>query len=438
MEPVNIAILGVGTVGSGTFRVLQRNQYEISRRAGRTINIYGASVEHLNKTRDCDITGIKLTHEPFSLVEDKKVDIVVELIGGCTLAKELIMKAIANKKHVVTANKALIAEHGNEIFQFAEEQGVTVAFEGAVAGGIPIIKTIREGLGGNRIEWLAGIINGTSNYILTQMRDEGLDFQVALALAQQKGYAEADPTFDINGIDASHKLTILASIAFGIPLQHQNVLCEGIQRLTPIDILYANQMGFDIKHLGLAKRTEQGVELRVHPTLIPKKCLLAQVNGVMNAIAIHANAVGTTMYYGAGAGGEATASSVIADLVDIVRNINTPANVRVPYLAFQSNKIVSLPIVNQENIKSAFYLRLTALDEPGVLAQVTEKLSKYQISIKSIIQNPTVLSQEKVPILIVTHTVKEGNLMQALTEISTCHGIDKEIVKIRLEPLEFV
>lgn len=434
LEPVNIAILGLGTVGSGTYRVLQRNHNEISRRAGRDLNVYGAAVQNLNKKRDCDISHLKLTTDPFSLVEDPNVDIIVELIGGCTLAKDLILKAIEYKKHIVTANKALIAEHGNEIFSLAEAQGVTVAFEGAVAGGIPIIKTIREGLGANRIDWLAGIINGTCNYILTQMRDQKWDFNTALQSAQEKGYAESDPTFDIDGMDAAHKLTILASIAFGMPLQYSKVIPEGIRNLDPTDIYYASQLGYDIKHLGLAKRTVAGVELRVHPTLLPKNCLLAQVNGVMNAVVIHANAVGSTLYYGAGAGGDATASSVIADLVDIIRNMNIPAHMKVPYLAFQTKSLDNLSIMSKEEIFSAYYLRLSAKDEPGILAKVTQALGKRHISIKTIMQQPA-FSQDKVPVIIVTHPVQEGLLNSALEEIKSCEGIDNQIVSLRLEDL---
>lgn len=433
MEPVNIAILGLGTVGEGTFRVLQRNCEEISRRAGRQLNIYGASVKDLNKTRQCDTSQIKVTTDPFEFLQDPNVDIVVELIGGCTFSKDVIMAAIAQKKHVVTANKALIAEHGNEIFKLAEQHGVTVAFEGAVAGGIPIIKTIREGLGGNRIDWIAGIINGTSNYILTQMRDNHLDFQTALSQAQEKGYAEADPSFDINGTDAAHKLSILGSLAFGIPLQFDKVNIEGISHIEQIDIQFTKQLGFDIKHLGIAKRAAQGIELRVQPALIAKGSLLAQVNGVMNAVAVHANAVGTTLYYGPGAGGEPTASSVIADLVDIVRNINLPSKARVPYLAFQSDAITNIPIVPIDKIISAYYLRLNVVDEPGILAKVTDKLSAHEVSIKSLIQPPLETGSKKVPVLVLTHPILEGELLSALEEIKQCHGIDQNIVKLRIE-----
>tara|TARA_R110002110_G_scaffold404606_1_gene623086 strand:- start:96899 stop:98230 length:1332 start_codon:yes stop_codon:yes gene_type:complete len=441
LEPVNIAILGLGTVGSGTLRVLQENANEISRRAGRSLKIYGVSVRDANKKRDCDLSGIPVTTDPMSLVTDPKVDIVVELMGGEHEAKSLILSAIKNKKHVVTANKALIAEHGNEIFFQAEEQGVTVAFEGAVAGGIPIIKTIREGLGGNRIDSLAGIINGTGNYILSQMTDLGWDFETALQSAQEKGYAEADPSFDIDGVDAAHKLTILASIAFGIPLQYSSIMQEGISSLEQMDIQYANQLGYEIKHLGIAKRLTSGIELRVHPTLVAKQSLLAQVKGVMNAVAIHANAVGPTLYCGAGAGGEATASSVLADLVDVVRNMNVSKEVRVPYLAFQSHTLSDMSILLSAEIQSHYYIRLMAVDEPGILAQVTQSLGKRKISIQKIIQNEpaeqTALVENsattKVPVVIMTHLTQEGIIDEAIEEMQEYPGIHSRIVKLRIE-----
>lgn len=432
MEPVNIAIIGLGTVGTGTFQVLQRNKEEISKRAGRDIHIYAVCVKNENKERCCDLTDTIVTTNPFTLLDDPNIDIVVELIGGCTTAKEVVLTAIQKQKHVVTANKALIAEHGNEIFKQAESQGVTVAFEAAVAGGIPIIKTIREGLGGNRIDWLVGIINGTSNYILTQMRNQQLDFETALQQAQDKGFAESDPTFDIDGTDPAHKLSILASIAFGMPLNYDKVIKEGISQLQSVDMQYAAQLGYDLKHLGIAKRTQSGIECRVHPTLIARESLLAQVNGVMNAIAVHANAVGTTLYYGAGAGGEPTASSVIADIVDIVRNINLPSQVRVPYLAFQSKALTTQPIKTENEIQSAYYLRLNVVDEPGVLAKITNKLSQYDVSIRSIIQ-PPLINSDKVPILILTHPVLEDNLQKTLADLAEVAGIDQSIVKIRVE-----
>lgn len=440
MEPVNIAILGLGTVGSGTLRVLQANAHEISRRAGRELRIYGVSVRDTSKQRDCDLTEISVTTDSFALVSDPKVDIVVELMGGEEEAKELILLAIQQKKHVVTANKALIAEHGNEIFHQAEAQGVTVAFEGAVAGGIPIIKTIREGLGGNRIDSLAGIINGTSNYILSQMTDLGWDFPTALQSAQDKGYAESDPSFDIDGIDAAHKLTILASIAFGIPLQFSKVMKEGISSLEPMDIQYANQLGYDIKHLGVAKRLESGIELRVHPTLVSQQSLLSQVKGVMNAVAIHANAVGPTLYYGAGAGGDATASSVLADLIDVVRNMNVAKEVRVPYLAFQSHTLSDTTILPNSDIQSHYYIRLMADDEPGILAQVTQALGKRRVSIQSIIQNEPAGSDlvgedlsGHVPVVIMTHLTSEGEIDDAIEEMQNFRGINMPIVKLRIE-----
>jgi len=440
LEPVNIAILGLGTVGSGTLRVLQENTHEIARRAGRELRIYGVSVRDTNKQRDCDLAKISVTTDPFSLVSDPKVDIVVELMGGEDEAKELILLAIQKKKHVVTANKALIAEYGNEIFSQAETQGVTVAFEGAVAGGIPIIKTIREGLGGNRIDSLAGIINGTSNYILSQMTDLGWDFPTALQSAQEKGYAESDPSFDIDGVDAAHKLTILASIAFGIPLQFSKVMQEGISYLEPMDIQYANQLGYDIKHLGIAKQLASGIELRVHPTLVPQHSLLSQVKGVMNAVAIHANAVGPTLYYGAGAGGDATASSVLADLVDVVRNMNVAKEVRVPYLAFQSHTLSDTIILPSTDFQSRYYLRLIADDEPGILAQVTQALGQRQVSIQSIIQNEPASNggsdnslSTQVPVVIMTHLTREGEINSAIEEMQNFQGINAPIVKLRIE-----
>lgn len=435
MEPVNIAIFGLGTVGQGTLRVLQENTDEISRRAGRELNVYGVCVKNLDKKRDCELNGINLTDDAYALASDPKVDVVVELMGGMTLSKSLILTAITHKKHVVTANKALIAEHGNEIFYKAEQFGSTVAFEGAVAGGIPIIKTIREGLGGNRIDEIAGIINGTGNYILTQMSDKGWDFEQALASAQEHGYAESDPVFDINGTDAAHKLTILASIAFGIPLQFSKVLQEGISTLQPMDINFAHQLGYDVKHLGIAKRAKNGIELRVHPTLLPKQSLLSQVKGVMNAVQIHANAVGPTLYYGPGAGGGATASSVLADLVDVVRTMNMPKEVRVPYLAFHSHRMSDIDILQPDEIHSQYYLRMLAEDQPGILANLTKALGDRAISIQTIIQNEAHGVADTVPVVIITHTTKEGIINDAIQEMATINGIEPEVVKMRIESI---
>lgn len=355
MKPVKVGICGLGTVGGGTFNVLQRNAVEISRRAGRGIEVGHIASRHLSP--GCDIGDTPVTEDVFAVVNNPEIDIIVELIGGSTVAKEVVLQAIANGKHVVTANKALIAVHGNEIFQAASDKGVMVAFEASVAGGIPIIKAVREGLAANQIEWVAGIINGTGNFILTEMREKGRTFDDVLAEAQALGYAEADPTFDVEGIDAAHKLTILASIAFGIPLQFDKAYTEGITRLTTADVNYAETLGYRIKHLGIARRTEQGVELRVHPTLIPADRLLANVNGVMNAVMVQGDAVGPTLYYGAGAGAEATASAVVADICDVVRTLTSDPNNRVPHLAFQANSLSDHPVLPVEEVDTAYYLR---------------------------------------------------------------------------------
>ncbi|MGD9390689.1 MAG: homoserine dehydrogenase, partial [Thioalkalispiraceae bacterium] len=371
MEPVKVGLLGLGTVGGGTVNVLRRNAEEIARRAGRGIQVTHAAARDLNKPRICDTTGITLTTDPAEVVNDPEVEIIIELIGGDGLALKLVMQAIENGKHVVTANKALIAKHGNEIFAAAQRQGVVVAFEAAVAGGIPIIKAIREGLAGNQIQWLAGIINGTGNFILTEMRDKGRDFDDVLQEAQALGYAEADPTFDVEGIDAAHKLTILASIAFGIPLQFEKTYTEGITRITREDVEYAEELGYRIKHLGISRRTDKGVELRVHPTLIPERRLIANVDGVMNAVLVQGDAVGPTLYYGAGAGDEPTASAVVADVVDVARALTSDPNNRVPHLAFQADALSDLPILGMDDVETAYYLRMDALDRSGVLADVT-------------------------------------------------------------------
>ncbi|HEC19540.1 MAG TPA: homoserine dehydrogenase, partial [Gammaproteobacteria bacterium] len=386
MKPVKVGLLGMGTVGGGTVNVLKRNAEEIARRAGRGIEISHAAARDVNKARICDTSGITLTTNPQDVVTDPEVQIVVELIGGDTLARELVLTAIANGKHVVTANKALIAKHGNEIFTAAQKQGVVVAFEAAVAGGIPIIKALREGLAGNRVEWLAGIINGTGNFILTEMRDNGSDFAEVLAEAQRLGYAEADPTFDVEGIDAAHKLTILASIAFGIPLQFEACYTEGITRITRADVEYAEELGYRIKHLGVARRTEAGVELRVHPTLIPERRLIANVDGVMNAVLVKGDAVGPTLYYGAGAGADPTASAVVADVVDVVRTLTSDPENRVPHLAFQPDALSDLPILPMDAVETAYYVRLQCEDKPGVLANVASILGDSGISIEAILQ----------------------------------------------------
>jgi len=435
MKPVNIGILGLGTVGGGTVNVLQRNADEITRRAGRGIRVTMASVRSLDKPRICDTSSITLTTDPFEIVNQPDIDVVVELIGGDTLALELVLQAINNGKHVVTANKALIAVHGNEIFSAAQKKGVTVAFEAAVAGGIPIIKAVREGLAGNRVQWLAGIINGTSNFILTEMRDKGRSFDDVLAEAQQLGYAEADPTFDVEGIDAAHKLTILASIAFGIPLQFDKAYTEGMRSLTTQDVSDAADLGFRIKHLGIARRTAAGVELRVHPTLIPEKRLIANVDGVMNAILVSGDAVGPTLYYGAGAGAEPTASAVVADLVDVVRALTTDPENRVPHLAFQADALDDTAILPIEEVSSAWFLRLQALDKPNVLASVTRILGDNGISIEAIVQKVPHQQGATVPIVILTHVVVEKAMNRALQAISDLAEIEPNITRIRVEYL---
>jgi len=436
MKPINIGILGLGTVGGGTATVLQRNAEEIERRAGRAINLLVASVRDLDKPRDIDASAVELTLDSESIVNNAEVDIVVELIGGTDLARQLVMQAIENGKHVVTANKALIALHGNEIFAAAQSQGVTVAFEAAVAGGIPIIKAIREGLAGNQIEWLAGIINGTGNFVLSEMRDKGRDFESVLREAQALGYAEADPTFDVEGIDAAHKLTILASIAFGVPLQFDKVFTEGISAIQGIDVEYASELGYRIKHLGIARRNAEGLEMRVHPTLIPHRRLLANVDGVMNAVLVQADAVGPTLYYGPGAGAEPTASAVVADLVDVVRALTTDPENRVPHLAFQPAAITDIPILTMSQVETAFYLRMQVLDQTGVLADITRIFSDHNISIEAVVQKDRKHDQDSVPLIILTHRVLESNMMIALEKIETLKTISEQVVSIRLETLD--
>lgn len=435
MKPVRIGILGLGTVGSGTVNVLKRNATEITRRAGRDIQIVQASARDPNKPRECNLDGVVVTSKPESVVNHPDIDVVVELIGGYDLARELVLQAINNGKHVVTANKALIAVHGNEIFEAAQKKGVMVAFEAAVAGGIPIIKTIREGLAGNRIEWLAGIINGTGNFILTEMRDKGRDFADVLAEAQKLGYAEADPTFDVEGIDAAHKLTILAAIAFGIPLQFDKAYTEGITAITRDDVAYAEELGYRIKHLGIARRTDKGVELRVHPTLIPERRLIANVDGVMNAVLVKGDAVGPTMYYGAGAGAEPTASAVVADIVDVVRTLTSDPNNRVPHLAFQADALSDLPILPIEEVETAYYLRMKALDRPGVLAEVTRILGDLDISIEAIIQKEPAENESEVSVIMLTHRVIEKNMNTAIERIEALEPITGKVMRMRVETL---
>jgi homoserine dehydrogenase len=435
LEPVRVGVLGLGTVGGGTVNVLKRNAEEITRRAGRGIVVSHAAARDPDKPRNCDTTGITLTRDPFEVVNDPDVQIVVELIGGDALALELVMKAIENGKHVVTANKALIAKHGNEIFAAAQKQGVMVAFEAAVAGGIPIIKAIREGLAGNRIEWLAGIINGTGNFILTEMRDNGSDFGDVLAEAQRLGYAEADPTFDVEGIDAAHKLTILASIAFGIPLQFEKCFTEGITKITSEDVEYAEELGYRIKHLGVTRRSDKGVELRVHPTLIPERRLIANVDGVMNAVLVKGDAVGPTLYYGAGAGAEPTASAVVADVVDVVRMLTSDPENQVPHLAFQPDALSDLPILPMDQVETAYYLRLQTKDEPGVLSSVTKILADSSISIEAVLQKEPV-GDADATIIMLTHRVVEGKMFEAIGAIESLSTITAPVTRIRMEHLD--
>jgi homoserine dehydrogenase len=437
LDPVKVGLLGIGTVGGGTINVLQRNAEEIARRAGRSIVISHAAARDLDKPRICDTEGIQLTTDPTEIIENPEIDVVVELIGGDGFAKELVMRAIANHKHVVTANKALIAKYGNEIFAAAQKHGVMVAFEAAVAGGIPVIKAVREGLAGNVIEWLAGIINGTGNFILTEMRDEGRDFAEVLAEAQRLGYAEADPTFDVEGIDAAHKLTILASIAFGIPLQFDKVYTEGISHVTREDVAYAEELGYRIKHLGIARRTVRGdIELRVHPTLIPERRLIANVDGVMNAVVVKGDAVGPTLYYGAGAGAEPTASAVVADLVDVVRMLTTDPENRVPHLAFQPDAISELPVVPMDEVESAYYVRMQVVDRPGVLRDITRILSDLDISIEAIVQKEPPAGETLVSIILLTRVVPEQNMNRAIEQMEALDAVFGSIARIRMEHLE--
>ncbi len=435
MQPVKIGILGLGTVGCGTLNVLARNREEIARRAGREIRIVQASARDIRKQRPCPTAGIELVADPQAIVRNPGIEVVVELIGGVDPARALVLEAIEHGKHVVTANKALIALHGNEIFAAAQKRGVMVAFEAAVAGGIPIIKTLREGLTANRIEWLAGIINGTSNFILSEMREKGVDFADVLTEAQRLGYAETDPTFDVEGIDAAHKLTILAAIAFGIPLQFKKAYIEGITQVTRMDVQYAEQLGYRLKLLGIARRTDGAVELRVHPTLIPARRLIANVEGAMNAVLVKGDAVGPTMFYGAGAGAEPTASAVVADLVDVVRTLTTDPNNRVPHLAFQPDALSDLPILPIEQVETSYYLRLHALDKPGVLADVTRILADQQISIEAILQKEPHAGEHTVPVIILTQRVPEKNTNEAIARIEKLAALKGSVARIRLEHL---
>ncbi|WP_346840935.1 homoserine dehydrogenase [Metapseudomonas otitidis] len=433
MKPVKVGICGLGTVGGGTFNVLKRNAEEIARRAGRGIEV--AQIAARRPNPKCETGATPITADIFDVANNPEIDIVIELIGGYTLARDLVLKAIENGKHVVTANKALIAVHGNEIFAKAREKGVIVAFEAAVAGGIPVIKAIREGLAANRINWLAGIINGTGNFILTEMREKGRAFEDVLKEAQALGYAEADPTFDVEGIDAAHKLTILASIAFGIPLQFEKAYTEGISKLTSADVNYAEALGYRIKHLGVARRTSSGIELRVHPTLIPADRLIANVNGVMNAVMVNGDAAGSTLYYGAGAGMEATASAVVADVVDVVRALTADPENHVPHLAFQPDALSDHPILPIEACESAYYLRIQAKDHPGVLAQVATILSERGINIESIMQKEVEEQDGLVPMILVTHRVVEARVNDAIAALEALDDVVGSVVRIRVEQL---
>ncbi len=431
-NPIKVGLLGFGVVGSGTWNVLTRNAEEIARRAGRQIEIVRIATRTPSKATAVVGNAVPVSDDMLSVVNDPDVEVVVELIGGTTLAKELVLKAIENGKHVVTANKALLAVHGNEIFKAASARQVTVAFEAAVAGGIPIIKSMREGLTANRIQWLAGIINGTTNFILTEMREKGLSFADVLKKAQELGYAEADPTFDVEGIDAAHKLTLLASIAFGIPVQFDKVYVEGISRLAPEDVVAAGRLGYRIKLLGLAIRRGSGIELRVHPCLVPNSKLIASVEGPMNAVVVKGDAVGETLYYGAGAGSEPTASAVVADLVDVTRLLTADPEHRVPPLAFQANALADYPILPIEEVTSSYYLRLHVEDRPGVMAEIATILAKGNISINSMIQDP---ETNGASIIFLIHQAREGNVLEAIKQIENLSFVQSKVTMIRLEEL---
>lgn len=435
MNPIKVGLLGIGTVGSGTFNVLQRNQEEIRRRAGRGIEI--AMVADLNTERARELTGgqVEVVADANEVVTRPEIDIVIELIGGYGIARELVLKAIENGKHVVTANKALLAVHGNEIFEAARKKGVIVAFEAAVAGGIPIIKALREGLTANRIEWIAGIINGTTNFILSEMRDKGLDFDTVLKQAQALGYAEADPTFDIEGIDAAHKITLMSSIAFGMPVQFDKAYVEGITKLSAVDIRYAEELSYRIKLLGLTRRRENGIELRVHPTLVPAKRLIANVEGAMNAVLVQGDAVGATLYYGKGAGAEPTASAVIADLVDVTRLHTADPEHRVPHLAFQPDELSSVPVLPIEEVTSSYYLRMRVADETGVLADITRILADAGISIDAMLQKESREGEPQTDIIMLSHLTLEKQVNAAIAKIEALPTVLSAVTRLRMEEL---
>ncbi len=435
MNPIQVGLLGIGTVGSGTFKVLQRNQAEIQRRAGRGIAITMVADLDTARARSIVGEGVTVVADARQVIANPDIDIVIELIGGTGIARTLVLEAIAAGKHVVTANKALLAVHGSEIFAAASAKGVIVAFEAAVAGGIPIIKALREGLTANRIDWVAGIINGTTNFILSEMRSKGLDFGVVLKEAQRLGYAEADPTFDIEGVDAAHKATIMSAIAFGVPVQFDKAYVEGITGLQAADIRYAEQLGYRIKLLGITRRRDHGIELRVHPTLIPSTRLIANVEGAMNAVVVHGDAVGPTLYYGKGAGSEPTASAVIADLVDITRLHTADPDHRVPHLAFQPGSLSDTPILTIDEVVTAFYLRLQVADQTGVLARITGILAEHDISIDAVLQRESAEGEKHTDLIILTHDTVEGRMKAALAQMQALPTVLAPIVRIRKEEL---
>lgn len=436
LDAMRVGLLGIGTVGGGTYNVLTRNAEEITRRAGRPIEITIVADKDVARAKELTGGKVKVTDDAFAVVTDPNVDIVIELIGGYGVAKELVLKAIENGKHVITANKALLAVHGTEIFAKAQEKGVMVAFEAAVAGGIPIIKAVREGLSANRIQWVAGIINGTTNFILSEMRDKGLAFADVLKEAQRLGYAEADPTFDVEGVDAAHKITLLSALAFGIPVQFDKAHIEGISKLDATDIKYAEQLGYRIKLLGITRRRENGIELRVHPTLVPAKRLIANVEGAMNAVLVQADAVGSTLYYGKGAGAEPTASAVIADVVDVTRLSTADPENRVPHLAFQPDALANLPILPIGDIECGNYLRLKVADQPGVLAEITRILADRNISIDALLQREPEEGEDQTDLIILTHVCREQDVLNAMDVIGKLPVVKGAVTRLRLENLQ--
>lgn len=433
MKPIKVGLLGLGVVGGGTWKVLNQNADEIARRAGRRIEVAAVAVRDVAKAKALVGDHIHITTDGMEVVLNPDIDVVVELVGGDTLAKDWVMKAIEQGKHVVTANKALLATHGNEVFAAAQKQNVMVAFEAAVAGGIPIIKAMREGLTANRIQWVAGIINGTTNFILSEMRSRGLSFADALADAQRLGYAEADPTFDIEGVDAAHKLSLLSSLAFGVPVQFDKAHIEGITTLAAEDIAHAERLGYTVKLLGITRAREQGIELRVHPTLVPSESMLANVQGAMNAVMVHGDAVGSTVYYGAGAGELPTASAVVADLVDVARLVDADHDHRVPYLAFQQNAMADTPVMAMDDVQSSYYLRLRVEDRPGVLADIARILADSSISIGSMFQEPAV--NDETDIIFLTHEAREGDILNAILKIQTLDFVRSPVTRLRVEAL---